>query len=417
MGSKRKIAEDIIRELPRGEVLVDLFAGGCAITHCALLSGKWRRIIANDVTDVVRLFADAVAGKYHDERRWISREDFFRLKDADPYVRYCWSFGNNGTGYMYAPELERFKKWMWQMAFASTPADWSTAWRGFVREFSLMREDIARLTQQAEQLCAECNVEMLRKGDGTVDAERIKVDVFRVLSADIRAYMRDALKQSGHMAADVDRLLGTNGMAGHYFGASQWILPTKEAYEKMQTIMPALTTPWAALNERLQRLQCLQTLERLQSLESLERLASLASLQCLQRLQSLERLERLQTLESLQGFQRLTISQKDYRDVAIPAGAVVYCDPPYKDSAEYLCEFDHDAFYEWLRTRDFPVYVSEYTMPDDFVKVWGKMMRSQLSATSNSTPAPEGLYLHKRWLHKSKPVPVQLPLFDYRNEH
>ena len=163
MGSKRKIAEDIVRELPRGEVLVDLFAGGCAITHCALLSGKWRMIIANDVTDVVQLFGDAVAGKYHDECRWISRKDFFRLKDTDPYVRYCWSFGNNGTGYMYAPEMERFKKWMWLMAFASTPADWSTAWRGFVREFSLVRDDIARLTQEAEQLCAECNVEMVRK--------------------------------------------------------------------------------------------------------------------------------------------------------------------------------------------------------------------------------------------------------------
>ena len=373
MGSKRKIADDIIRELPSGEVLVDLFAGGCAITHCALLSGKWRRVIANDLCDVVRLFADAVAGKYRGERRWISREDFFRLKDSDPYVRYCWSFGNTGTNYLYAPEIERFKKWLWQMAFAPTPADWSTAWRGFVREFSLVREDIARYTTDVEQLCAECDVEVLRCTDGTVNAAKIKDNVFRVMSADMREYLRDALRQSGRMAADVDRLLGTIGMAGHYFGASQWGLPTEEAYEKMRTIMPALTIPWASLKERL---------------------------------------ERLQSLQSLQGFQRVALSQKDYRDVVIPAGSVVYCDPPYKGTREYLTPFDHAAFYDWLRSRDYPVYVSEYAMPDDFVKIWEKSVRSTLSATSNSTAAPEGLYLHKRWLHKRKAAPVQLQLFS-----
>ena len=76
MGSKNSSAKDIVNVLPAGDVLVDLFAGGCAVTHCALLSGKWKRVIANDTSDVVRLFGDAVAGKYRDEKRWISREDF-----------------------------------------------------------------------------------------------------------------------------------------------------------------------------------------------------------------------------------------------------------------------------------------------------------------------------------------------------
>lgn len=56
--------------------------------------------------------------------------------------------------------------------------------------------------------------------------------------AAIRQYLRDALKKSGRKAKDVDRLLGTNGMAGHYFGASQWAFPTREAYAKMRTILP-----------------------------------------------------------------------------------------------------------------------------------------------------------------------------------
>lgn len=48
-GSKNKLAEDIIALLPKGKRLVDLFAGGCAITHCALLSGKWESILSNDL--------------------------------------------------------------------------------------------------------------------------------------------------------------------------------------------------------------------------------------------------------------------------------------------------------------------------------------------------------------------------------
>lgn len=48
-GSKNKLAEDIIALLPKGRRLVDLFAGGCAMTHCALLSEKWERVLCNDL--------------------------------------------------------------------------------------------------------------------------------------------------------------------------------------------------------------------------------------------------------------------------------------------------------------------------------------------------------------------------------
>ena len=54
----------------------------------------------------------------------------------------------------------------------------------------------------------------------------------------IRQYFRAALKAAGITAAQVDRHLGTRGMAGHYFGASQWCFPTPEAYEKMRQILP-----------------------------------------------------------------------------------------------------------------------------------------------------------------------------------
>ena len=109
-GSKNKIAQWVISNLPAGDTLVDLFAGGCAVTHAALLSGKWNHIVANDIGDAPQLFMGAVHGKYANEKRWISREDFHRLKDSDPYVSLCWSFGNNRRDYLYSKEIEPWKK-------------------------------------------------------------------------------------------------------------------------------------------------------------------------------------------------------------------------------------------------------------------------------------------------------------------
>jgi len=111
MGSKSCIAKWLVDILPPADVFVDLFFGGGAMTHCAMLSGKFHAFVANDIQgDMPRLFCDAVSGKYHDETRWISRDDFFHLKDTDPYVHTCWSFGNNNRCYLYGRTIEPYKK-------------------------------------------------------------------------------------------------------------------------------------------------------------------------------------------------------------------------------------------------------------------------------------------------------------------
>lgn len=109
-GSKSTIAEFIIGKLPSAKHLYDLFAGGCALSHCALLSGKYNIVHANDVSNSPQLFLRAVNGGLRDEKRWISREDFFALRSTDPYVRISWSFGNNGKGYLYSRKIEPYKK-------------------------------------------------------------------------------------------------------------------------------------------------------------------------------------------------------------------------------------------------------------------------------------------------------------------
>ena len=102
-GSKNKIAKRIIDALPSAETFVDVFAGGCAITHAALLSGKYKRIIANDIdVKIPMLFKDAINGNLPaDYDRFISREEFNQLKDSDAIVACCWSFGNNKEAYLW----------------------------------------------------------------------------------------------------------------------------------------------------------------------------------------------------------------------------------------------------------------------------------------------------------------------------
>lgn len=113
-GSKNTIAKKIISLLPSAENFYDLFCGGCSITEVAMLSKKWKNIYFNDIQkELPELFINAIRGKYKDEKRWISREDFEKLKDTDVYVRLCWSFGNNSKGYLYNKEIEPYKKAYW----------------------------------------------------------------------------------------------------------------------------------------------------------------------------------------------------------------------------------------------------------------------------------------------------------------
>ena len=110
-GSKSRIADKIVGLLPRAEHFYDLFAGGCAISHCALLKNKYQHIHINDINPMMpQAFIKALQGGFDDEDRWISREDFFRLKDTDPYVAICFSFGNDLKTYCYGKEVEPLKK-------------------------------------------------------------------------------------------------------------------------------------------------------------------------------------------------------------------------------------------------------------------------------------------------------------------
>ena len=351
MGSKNRIARDIVEQLPSAEYFVDLFCGGCAVTHAAILSGKYKKFIINDIApDMPRLFVDAINGKYRDEKRWISREDFKRLKDSDAYVSICWSFGNNGQHYLWNDETAGAKLLACKMILSE---DRNERWQAYIDFIKYLQDARRRLEER------KANMERCRAEYGDIKGS-LREELCRYLS------------ESGKTRADIDRILGTKGMAGHYFGKSQWGFPTEEKYEKIREACPNFP-PYDYWGQNLQRLENLQSLE------------------------SLQRLER---------------NAGDYQAVVIPPDSVVYCDPPYKGTAEYKDGgFDYPRFYDWLRTRDFPVYISEYAMPDDFVSVWSRNKTSSYG-THNNRKTVEHLFVHKRFIEKV--LFENLPLFEIR---
>lgn len=126
-GSKSRIASKIIDLLPEADVFVDLFAGGCAVTHAAMLSGKYKRFIINDLDGRgTQLFCDSISGLYSTDKctEWITREQFHALKDVDPYVALCWSFGNDMSSYLYGKNVEHWKRAYHAAVFHGDLSEW-----------------------------------------------------------------------------------------------------------------------------------------------------------------------------------------------------------------------------------------------------------------------------------------------------
>ena len=110
-GSKGKLAERLINLFPKADNFYDLFCGGCAVAHAALLSHKYKTVHINDIEPkVVDLFIRATRGEFKNETRWISHEEFDRLKSSDYLVACLFSFGNDFCSYLYSKDIEPMKK-------------------------------------------------------------------------------------------------------------------------------------------------------------------------------------------------------------------------------------------------------------------------------------------------------------------
>lgn len=274
MGSKNRIAQWIIDNLPEAEHFYDLFGGGGAISHCALLSGKYKQVHYNEIDPLVyKGFKMAINGDFKNENRWISREDFHRLKDYDPYAALCFSFGNNCRNYAFNQEIEPFKKAV---------------------HFSIVFNDNSLLSQY-------------------VDVSELKYETENIHER--RIYLQRYLKK---FKDKVKYYCNTDG-------------------DNVRNI-----------------------------------------------LQSLERLIRLQSLERLNN--NLELTNLDYRNIEIKNNSIIYCDIPYKNTNKYKHEFNHNEFYDWCieMSKFHKIYISEYSMPDNFRVVAQKHKKCCFSATTTN---------------------------------
>ena len=381
-GSKNAIAEKIIEVLPSGRRFVDLFGGGAAISHCAVLSGKWQKVLYNEYNPLlVDLIKKAINGDFQNEKRWISREDFFKLKEQDGYIKYCWSFSCAGNCYLYSKELEPWEK---ALHYARVLGDTS-----LFAEFGIKTDGSRNDIQKNKEEYKRKYIGWYLKNvlNSQADFEKLRDNLqgkIKKQKEELRLYLCDALEKSGLKQSDIDKRLNTQ-MSGHWFGRSQWQFPTREHYNKMRDFLP--------LKDYDEVYGYAELLERLQSLQSL---------QSLQRLERLERLERLQRLERLE---RLEVKQGSYLDYCYEYGDIVYCDPPYENTGNYdKKDFNHAEFYDWVASRPYKVYFSSYEISDKrFYKVWSEKKR-KLMCGACSDKVTEFLYCNK---------PEKITLLDF----
>ena len=91
----------------------------------------------------------------------------------------------------------------------------------------------------------------------------------------------------------------------------------------------------------------------------------------------------------------------DYRSVKIQPDSLIYCDIPYKGTAEYQGGgFGYESFYEWAEMQSEPVIISEYAMPEErFERIDFIEKRSLLSGGSKIIHE-EGLFVPKTQIKK-----------------
>lgn len=105
---------------------------------------------------------------------------------------------------------------------------------------------------------------------------------------------------------------------------------------------------------------------------------------------------------------------KDYRNVVLPDGCIVYADPPYDGTTNYRNQpFNSNEFWEYVReiSKRHIVFVSEQNAPDDFVSVWQQNVTRTLNANKSNQPkVTEKLYVHKQHCEGECSVFMECPV-------
>ena len=364
-GSKSKLADRIVSLFPRATHLYDLFCGGSAISHCALLKNKYQHIHINDINPMMpKAFIKALQGGFDDEDRWISREDFFRLKDTDPYVAICFSFGNDLKTYCYGKEVEPLKKALHYAIFFDS----------YELSDALIGVDLRPIqkcaTRQEKYLLAKRLIKAEYSNNNTPpQCSKVGKD-----SDAYRQPSYERQKRTQEIALQKKTRYGSTCRTGN----------VSTDYPKLHVAELAERSPTSNNYPPLSRVE----------------------------LENQERLLRLTSISNPSKVCSLTWSIGDYQDVQIEDNSVIICDIPYIGTNEYVNggdNFDHERFYEWCLKQKEPLYICSYEMPEKDFKVVAEFARvDTMSATNNGKLVSEKVFMPRTQETRGN---IQLSLF------
>ena len=375
MGSKNKLAEEIVNFLPQKKVLVDLFGGGGAISVCASQSGKYEKIIYNELNSLIsETFQKAINGDYENERRWVSREEFEKLKKTDGYVAICFSFSNNCNTYMYGPKIEPYKR---------------------AYHYAIIFDDFGPFNELFDD---ETTEKIKKSVEGITDFKERRIKFSHALGDYILS-----LEKCGSIEnkEKLDTVKYTVDVHPTYIGHVNQHLQYKERFDLLKHTINMYGTP-RNMCQNLEQQERVSTLKRTMSVKNETR----GSGSTTQHIECQEKFDLLKHTMNMYGTLRNTcppfdlnigvtteapieVFNKDYADVELPSpeDCVIYCDIPYEKTYSYVTGgFDYERFYKWCQEKTsegYQIYVSSYELPEDlFISVWEKQRHCKASSGS-----------------------------------
>lgn len=363
-GSKSKIADEIISMLPDKKYFIDAFSGGGALAHCALESGKFEHIIANDLQTKEILEAHFLwTPEQHLEfqKRWITKEEFEKTNDL--YIKTCWSFSNNRKAYIYSKACYEYKRRLHN----------AICFRNY-KEF----EDY-------------CGID-LSEIDSYDDLNERRKAARRAILKALKPYsFKATINSNTHIPKKIyDAILGGNkdwrnlGVDRSEYKCIDRILKS-EALENSKCV---------------ENMLCLQNLENNKQSKSIERLQNLQSMEATKYSKNVESLAQQENLLRSKSItsSNISITSVSYNEIDLPnpSETVIICDPPYRDTQGYQVEFDNDKFEQWCidKSREgYEVFVCEYNIENPaFEEVWSKEVINIGGGNKNQKRSVEKLY-------------------------
>ena len=341
-GSKSRIAPWLIEMLPSCEHFVDVFAGGCAVSHAMILYGKAKNITLNDIQgDIVNLFIDALHGdlEKYSPYQWIDRKTFLEQKDNNPFIRLVYSFGNNGKHYLYSREIEDYKHSV---------------------HMALIDNDWISFGKLCPELYEKCRNELLN---------------FPIIENEYSKSIKERHLKFNKKCCEILRDISGNNWSSDIIQQNPFYRTAKKK--------------WISHGK---------TGKEIADINASQDILSTLRIESIKRLQNFERIYRIDQINNnINNLPVINAQSMDYRLLDIPNNSVVFCDPPYKHSAVKYnnTKFNYEEFYDWCieKAKHNDVFVTEYNIEHPCFKLIGEKARQiSFNSTGSKGLKTERLY-------------------------